>query len=121
MKRLTGNRGRPGQGAETLFTAGGLAWIRENINYYMNNAAILRRALGEARFRYWGGVNSPYLWVESPYGSSWKFFDKLLEGCHILSSPGERFGPRGRGFVRFSALANQSRVMMAATRIAELQ
>ena len=109
------------RGAETLFTPQGLAWIRENINYYMNNAAILRRALGEAGLRYWGGVNSPYLWVESPYGSSWKFFDKLLEDCEILSSPGERFGPRGKGFVRLSSLANQSKIMMAATRIADLK
>jgi LL-diaminopimelate aminotransferase len=109
------------RGAETLFSAEGLAWIRENINYYMNNAAILRRALGEAGFRYWGGENSPYLWVESPYDSSWKLFDKLLEDCNILSSPGERFGPRGGGFVRLSSLANQSKVMIAATRIADIK
>ncbi len=108
------------RGAETLFSVEGLAWIRENINYYMNNAAILRRALGEAGFRYWGGVNSPYLWVESPYGSSWKLFDRLLEDCNILSSPGERFGPCGKGFVRLSSLANQSKVMMAATRIEDM-
>ncbi len=109
------------RGAEALFSADGLAWIRENINYYMNNAAILRRSLSEAGLEYWGGVNSPYLWVESPYGSSWKLFDKLLEECNILSSPGERFGPRGKGFVRLSSLANQSKVMMAATRIAEMK
>jgi LL-diaminopimelate aminotransferase len=109
------------RGAETLFSAEGLARISENINYYMNNAAILRRALGEAGFRYWGGENSPYLWVESPYGSSWKLFDKLLEDCNILSSPGERFGPCGGGFVRLSSLANRSKVMIAATRIADIR
>jgi len=108
------------RGAETLFTPEGLAWIGKNIDYYMNNAAILRRALDEAGLRFWGGENSPYLWVASPYGSSWQFFDRLLDDCHILSSPGERFGPRGSGFVRLSALANQSRVMMAAGRIAEM-
>ncbi len=109
------------RGAESIFSPEGLAWIRANINYYMTNAAILRRALSEAGLKYWGGVNSPYLWVESPYGSSWKLFDKLLEDCNILSSPGERFGPRGKGFVRLSSLANQSKVMMAATRIADLK
>ncbi len=109
------------RGAETLFSPEGLAWIRENIGYYLGNAAILRRALGEAGLKHWGGVNSPYLWVESPYGSSWKMFDKMLEECNIICSPGERFGPQGRGFVRFSSLANQSRVMMAATRIAEMK
>jgi LL-diaminopimelate aminotransferase len=109
------------RGAETLFSPEGLARIRENINYYMNNAAILRRALGEAGLRYWGGENSPYLWIESPYGSSWKLFDKLLAECNILSSPGERFGPCGGGFVRLSSLANQSKVMIAATRIADMK
>jgi LL-diaminopimelate aminotransferase len=109
------------RGAETLFSIEGLAWIGKNINYYMNNASMLRRALGEAGLRHWGGVNSPYLWVESPYGSSWRLFDKLLEDCNILCSPGERFGPRGKGFVRLSSLANQSKVMMAAGRIAEMK
>ncbi len=109
------------RGAETLFSPDGLRRVRENIDYYMANAAILRRSLSDAGLRYWGGVNSPYLWVESPYGSSWKLFDNLLEKCRILSSPGERFGPRGKGFVRLSSLTNQSKVMMAATRIAEMR
>jgi LL-diaminopimelate aminotransferase len=109
------------RGAETLFSVEGLAWIGKNINYYMNNASMLRRALVEAGLRHWGGVNSPYLWVESPYGSSWRLFDKLLEDCNVLCSPGERFGPRGKGFVRLSSLANQSKVMMAAGRIAEIK
>jgi LL-diaminopimelate aminotransferase len=109
------------RGAETLFSPEGLRRIDENIDYYMTNAAILRRSLSEAGLKYWGGVNSPYLWIESPYGSSWKFFNKLLEECRILSSPGERFGPRGKGFVRLSSFTNQSKVMMAGTRIAEMK
>ncbi len=47
--------------------AEGLRHIQENIDYYMTNAAILRRSLSEARLKYWGSVNSPYLWVESPF------------------------------------------------------
>ena len=108
------------RGAETLFSPDGLRRIDENIAYYMTNAAILRRSLTEAGLKYWGGVNSPYLWVESPYGSSWALFDKLLEECQILCSPGERFGPRGAGFVRLSSFTNPSRAMMAGTRIAEM-
>jgi LL-diaminopimelate aminotransferase len=61
------------------------------------------------------------MWIESPYDSSWKLFDKLLKECHILSSPGERFGPRGKGFVRLSAFASQSEAMIAATRIADMK
>ena len=109
------------KGAETLFSDEGLAWIHENVDYYLTNATILRQSLTEAGLKYWGGVNSPYIWVESPYGSSWRFFDRLLEDCQILSAPGERFGPGGKGFVRLSSFANQTKVMMAATRIADIK
>lgn len=109
------------RGAETLFSSEGLEWIDNNVNYYMSNAAILRSALNDVGLRFWGGVNSPYIWIESPYDSSWKLFDKLLKECHILSSPGERFGPRGAGFVRISSFANQTKVMIAGTRIAYMK
>lgn len=109
------------KGAEALFSTEGLEWIDGNVNYYMTNAKILRGALSDAGLRFWGGVNSPYIWVESPYDSSWKLFDKLLKECHILSSVGERFGPRGKGFVRLSSFANQTKVIMAGTRIADMK
>jgi len=109
------------KGAEALFSNEGLNWVSENIDYYMLNAAVLRQSLTDARLKFWGGVNSPYIWVESPYNSSWKLFDKLLKDCYILSSPGERFGPRGKGFVRLSSFANQTKVIMAGTRIADMK
>ena len=109
------------RGAEAIFSDEGLAWVAQNVKYYMHNAAILRQALSEARLNYWGGVNSPYIWVESPYGSSWKLFDRLLNDCCILSSPGERFGPRGKGFVRLSSFVNQTKMMIAGTRIMDMR
>jgi len=109
------------KGAEAIYSEEGLSCVAQNVKYYMSNAAILRQALSEARLKYWGGVNSPYIWVESPYGSSWKLFDKLLNECYILSSPGERFGPRGKGFVRLSSFADQTKVMIAGTRISDLR
>ena len=108
------------KGAEAIYSDEGLAWVAQNVKYYMSNAAILRQALTEARLKHWGGINSPYIWVESPYGSSWKLFDKLLDNFCILSSPGERFGPCGKGFVRLSSFANQTKIMIAATRISEM-
>ena len=109
------------RGAETIYSDEGLSWVAQNVNYYMSNAAILRQALSEARLKHWGGVNSPYIWVESPYGSSWKLFDRLLDECCILSAPGERFGPCGKGFVRLSSFANQTKVMIAGTRISDMR
>ena len=109
------------RGVESLYTAEGVASVRSNVDYYMKNAAILSDALRTAGFSFSGGVNSPYLWVESPSGSSWKLFDQLLNECHIVSAPGERFGACGKGYVRLSAFANQSKVMMASVRIADLR
>ena len=110
------------KGAEALYTKEGTAGVRTNVDYYMKNAQILRDALKQAGLNFWGGVNSPFIWVESPYeGNSWKLFNKLLNDCHILSSPGERFGERGKGFIRLSSFANQTKVMMAAIRIADLK
>lgn len=109
------------KGAEALFSTQGQEWIAENVKYYMTNTAILQQALTEARLKFWGGINSPYLWVESPYGTSWKLFDKLLNECYILSSPGERFGPHGKGFVRLSSFANQTKVIIAGTRIIDMR
>lgn len=106
--------------AASLYSEEGRREIRDNVNYYMENASVLRHALTRAGFNFWGGENSPYLWVESPTGSSWDLFDRLLNTCHILSSPGERFGPCGKGFVRLSSFANQSKVILAASRISEL-
>ncbi|MFI3281763.1 MAG: LL-diaminopimelate aminotransferase [Rikenellaceae bacterium] len=108
------------RGAEALYTAEGQKSIRNNIEYYMHNAALLRSALRNTRLNFWGGENSPFIWVESPYESSWQLFDKLLNKCNILSSPGERFGPAGKGFVRLSAFADQTQVTIASSRLSDL-
>ncbi len=108
------------RGAESLYGAEGQKSIKENVDYYMHNAKLLRSALQNTRLNFWGGVNSPFIWVESPYESSWQLFDKLLNDCNILSSPGERFGPGGKGFVRLSAFADQAQVTVAASRLYDL-
>ncbi|MDR3367209.1 MAG: aminotransferase class I/II-fold pyridoxal phosphate-dependent enzyme, partial [Prevotellaceae bacterium] len=107
--------------AEALYTAQGKEEMRQNVDYYMTNAAMLRSALDAAGLTYSGGVNAPFLWVRSPWSSSWKFFEKLFNECYILSSPGERFGPSGEGYVRLSAFANRNQVMLACSRLAEMR
>ncbi len=108
------------RGAEALYTPEGLVGVKENVDYYMKNASLLREGLRHTRLRFWGGEDSPYIWVESPYESSWKLFDRLIEECNIVASPGERFGPRGRGYIRLSAFADQTQVMMASTRLSDM-
>ncbi|MFR9494883.1 MAG: LL-diaminopimelate aminotransferase [Rikenellaceae bacterium] len=107
------------RGAEALYTEEGQSSIKENIDYYLHNATLLRSALQSTRLNFWGGVNSPFIWVESPYQKDMQLFDKLLNDCNILSSPGERFGPGGKGYVRLSAFANQTQVMIASNRISD--
>ncbi len=108
------------RGAEAMYTADGIDSLKENVKYYMENAKMLCEALTRCGLKYTGGVNSPFIWVESPYGSSWKLFDKLLNECNIVSSPGEKYGLCGKGYVRLSAFANQSKVMLASVRISDL-
>ncbi len=108
------------RGAEALYTAKGQEYMRENIDYYMRNASLLLEGLQHTRLEYYGGVNSPYIWIKSPDGDSWSLFDRLLRECNIVSSPGERFGPSGKGFIRLSAFAEQSQVMIATTRISDM-
>ncbi len=108
------------RGAEALYTPEGQRSIRENVDYYMHNASLLRSALQNTRLNFWGGVDSPFIWVESPYQNSWLLFEKLLSSCNILSSPGDRFGPGGKGFVRLSAFADQTQVTIAASRLSDL-
>ncbi|MFI3323840.1 MAG: LL-diaminopimelate aminotransferase [Rikenellaceae bacterium] len=108
------------RGAEALYTPAGEQSIRENVGYYMHNASLLRSALQNTRLNFWGGVNSPFIWIESPYKDSWHLFDKLLNSCNILSSPGERFGTSGKGFVRLSAFADQTQVTIASSRLSDL-
>ena len=37
--------------------------------------------------------------------SSWDFFDKLLNECHVVGTPGSGFGPAGRAFFVLVLLA----------------
>ncbi|MFI3305611.1 MAG: LL-diaminopimelate aminotransferase [Rikenellaceae bacterium] len=108
------------RGAEALYTPKGVEGVKENVDYYMKNASLLCEGLRRTRLEFWGGEQSPHIWVKSPYESSWRLFDRLIEECNIVSTPGERFGPGGRGFVRLSSFADQTQVMIASTRISDL-
>ncbi|MDE7388022.1 MAG: LL-diaminopimelate aminotransferase [Muribaculaceae bacterium] len=90
--------------AEAIYSLAGQAQIRESVDYYLRNAALLRRGLTDAGLQVWGGVNSPYIWVKTPGGcGSWEFFDRMLRECHVVCTPGVGFGPSGEGYVRLTA------------------
>lgn len=86
--------------AEATYTEDGKKQIKENINYYMENAKIIKQGLEEAGFITYGGVNSPYVWLKVPEGfTSWEFFDKLLEEVNVVGTPRKRIWTSRRGLL----------------------
>lgn len=85
------------------------------IDYYMANARILRAALETRGLTVYGGIDAPYLWVETPKGmTSWQFFDVLLQTAHVAGIPGVGFGPSGEGFMRLHAFEHRDVTEKAA-------
>lgn len=106
--------------AEAIYTQEGKKQIQETIDYYMENAKIMRETLSKLSYKVYGGVNAPYLWVKTPDGmDSWKFFEQLLYGCGIVCTPGVGFGPSGEGYFRLTSFGNREDVREAMRRIAE--
>lgn len=100
------------------YSAEGREQIAETISYYMRNAAILREGVKDAGLESFGGVNAPYVWVKTPAGlSSWEFFNRLLEDCHIVGTPGAGFGKSGEGFLRLTAFNTYDNTMRAVERL----
>jgi LL-diaminopimelate aminotransferase len=108
--------------AAAIYTPEGKEQVKTTINYYMNNAKILRENLGKMGFDVYGGVNAPYVWVNSGRGiKSWDLFNKLLYEIHVVGTPGSGFGPSGEGFFRFSSFATHENVVRAIERIGNLK
>lgn len=106
------------KGVEAIYSDEGQKQIKENINYYMENAKIIMNGLKEAGYKVFGGVNAPYIWLKLPDGiKSWDFFDKLLEELQIVGTPGVGFGPCGEGYFRLTAFGNRENTIEAIKRI----
>ena len=104
--------------AAAVYSEEGWAQTREIIDYYMENARIIREGLASAGLTVYGGINAPYIWLKTPDGlASWDFFDKLLNDCHVVGTPGSGFGPSGEGYFRLSAFGNRDNVIEAVERI----
>lgn len=108
------------KGAEAVYSDEGKAQTRALIDFYMENARIIREQLTAAGIQVYGGVNAPYVWVKTPNGlSSWDFFDKLLHTCNVVGTPGSGFGAAGEGYFRISAFNSRASVEEAMKRITE--
>jgi LL-diaminopimelate aminotransferase len=102
------------KGAAAAFTDEGRAELNVLIDYYLENARIIRAGLDAVNIKYSGGVNAPYIWFETPNNlSSWEMFHKLLDECQVVGTPGVGFGKCGEGYLRLTAFGNQADVKEA--------
>ena len=97
----------------------GYGEIMDTVDYYMENARIIRTSLEAAGYTVYGGQNAPYVWIKVPSGDSWAFYDELLDRCHIIGTPGAGFGKAGEGYFRMTAFATRENTIRAMQRIRE--
>lgn len=108
------------RGAEAVYSPEGKVQVKETIDFYLENARIMREGLAAAGLTVFGGVNSPYIWLQTPKGvGSWEFFDHLLNQAHVVGTPGAGFGPAGEGYLRLTAFGDRNDCIEAMKRIKE--
>ncbi|OLC17409.1 MAG: LL-diaminopimelate aminotransferase [Candidatus Rokubacteria bacterium 13_1_40CM_69_27] len=104
--------------AAAVYTEEGARQVRGQVDYYLDNARIIREGLEAIGLRVYGGKNAPYLWVKTPGRlDSWAFFDKLLQEAHVVGTPGAGFGPSGEGYLRLTAFGRRDETEEAVERI----
>src|SRR6202048_651099 len=109
------------RGAEALYSTEGRKQVRALIGHYMGNAKILRDAANRVGLQAFGGVNAPYIWVQTPKGlTSWDTFDRMLNGVNVVVTPGSGFGAQGEGFIRVSAFNSRENAEEVARRLQKL-
>ncbi|MBR4905034.1 MAG: LL-diaminopimelate aminotransferase [Selenomonadaceae bacterium] len=107
------------RGAAAIYSDEGQAQVKELVNYYLENARIIRESLSAAGLKTYGGINAPYIWLKTPddIPSSWDFFDKLLHEKHIIGTPGAGFGPCGEGYLRLTSFNSRENTIEACKRL----
>ena len=102
--------------AGAVYTPEGQKQVRSLINYYLENAGLIRKTFEDLGYKCNGGENSPYLWIKTG-GDSWAFFDLLLKNANIICTPGSGFGRCGKGYIRISSFNSREKVEEAVERI----
>lgn len=107
--------------AEAVFTEEGQKEIKENLNYYKENAKIISETLKKCNVWHVGGKYSPYVWLKCPNNmKSWEFFDYLLENAQVVGTPGSGFGNNGEGYFRLTSFGSKENTVEAMARFEKL-
>lgn len=103
---------------EAVFSPEGKVQLKEQVDYYMKNAKVIKEGLSAAGYDVSGGVNAPYIWLKTPSNmTSWDFFDYLLNKANVVGTPGSGFGPCGEGYFRLTAFGTYENTVKAIERI----
>ena len=106
------------RGAEAIYSDEGQAQVKALIDYYMENAKIIREGLNDVGLKAYGGINAPYIWLKTPNNmKSWDFFDKLLHEVNVVGTPGAGFGPCGEEYFRLTSFGDRENTVEAMNRI----
>lgn len=106
------------RGAEALYTPEGRESIRNNTDYYLENAELIRNSVEQAGFTVFGGSDSPYVWIKGRNGeNSWSLFKEMLEKYHISCTPGSGFGTEGEGYIRLTGFNSRENTLKAMSRL----
>lgn len=90
--------------AQAALSEEGMKVCMENIEYYKANAAKMSEFLTRKGIKFTGGINSPYIWMQTKDNMpSWDFFDYLLSEAQLAGTPGVGFGAQGEGFFRITS------------------
>ncbi|MEG0721550.1 MAG: LL-diaminopimelate aminotransferase [Lachnospiraceae bacterium] len=106
---------------EACYCEEGKQQLSRQIAYYMKNAKTILEGVKEAGYIASGGVNAPYIWLQTPKQmTSWEFFDLLLEKANVVGTPGAGFGPSGEGYFRLTAFGTYENTVEAVERIKKI-
>ncbi len=107
--------------AAAVFSVEGMNECKAMIDTYKVNAKIIADTMDEVGVRYYGGINSPYIWFECPFNMySWDFFDFMLDKIQVVGTPGAGFGKNGDNFFRLTSFNNKANTEEAMARFKTL-
>ncbi|MBQ0125586.1 MAG: LL-diaminopimelate aminotransferase [Clostridiales bacterium] len=90
--------------------------IRAKTDYYLENARLIRERFDDTKIRYFGGVDSPYIWIKCPAGTdSETMFSTLISEYGTVLTPGAGFG--NGGYMRVSTLTKRETAKGGVERI----
>ncbi len=104
--------------AEAVYSDEGQQQVTSLNDYYLANAKKIKETMISLGYSCFGGVNAPYIWIDTGM-DSWVFFDWLLDKAGVVCTPGAGFGKCGEGFVRISAFNSKENVATGLDRIAK--